>query len=305
MAAVVLSFPDDICVASAVATRLGARLGRFQWRHFPDGESLVTVDEDVAGADVIVFTSLNDPDRKALPVRFAANTAREFGAASVGLVSPYLSYMRQDARFHGGEAISMNAFAQFLDQTVDWLVTVDPHLHRVSSLDAVFRMPTTCVAAAPHLADWIRTNVPMPLLIGPDAESAQWVSQVAARADAPFQVLHKTRHGDRDVEVAVPHMDRFRAHTPVLVDDIASTGRTLCAAIEHLRRLGFPPPVCVVIHAIFAPGSPESLHGAGAGRVVSTDSIAHATNAISLAGPLAEAVVARLTAGRGGVVHEP
>src|SRR5688500_2750730 len=107
MTAVLLPFPDDRAVASAVAQRLGARTGRLDWRHLPDGESLVALDEDIAGAHVIVFASLNDPDRKALPIRFAARTAREFGAASVGLVAPYLAYMRQDTRFHAGEAVSM------------------------------------------------------------------------------------------------------------------------------------------------------------------------------------------------------
>lgn len=276
-------------------------MGRLEWRHFPDGESLVTIDEDIVGADVVIFASLNDPDRKALPIRFAARTARELGAASVGLVAPYLAYMRQDTRFHGGEAISMSAFAEFLDQSVDWLVTVDPHLHRVASLDTVFRMATTCVAAAPHLAQWIRGNVPMPLLIGPDAESAQWVAQVAGQANAPFQVLEKTRRGDRDVEVTIPDVERFRGRTPVLVDDIASTGRTLCAALAHLRRLEFPAAVCVVIHAVFATGALEALQAAGAGKVVSTDSISHPSNAISLAIPVASAVAARLAAGRSGV----
>lgn len=296
MTAVLLPFPDDRPAAGAVARRLGARMGRLEWRHFPDGESLVAIDEDVGGSDVIVFASLNDPDRKALPIRFAARTAREFGAASVGLVAPYLAYMRQDTRFHAGEAISMGAFAEFLDQSVDWLVTVDPHLHRISSLDAVFGMSTTCVAAAPHLAEWIRSNVPRPFLIGPDAESRQWVAQVGALANAPFEVLAKTRHGDRDVEVTIPDVERLRGYTPVLVDDIASTGRTLCAALDHLRRLGFPPAVCAVIHPVFAGGALEALRAAGAGRIVSTDTIAHPSNAITLAEPIASAVAARLAA---------
>ena len=50
MATVVLSFPDDVSLATAVAKRLGARIGRLAWRHFPDGESLVAIDEDIAGA---------------------------------------------------------------------------------------------------------------------------------------------------------------------------------------------------------------------------------------------------------------
>lgn len=295
MTPVLLSFPDDRVLAAAVADRVGARVGRLEWRHFPDGESLIAVDEDVAGVDVVLFASLNDPDRKALPLRFAARTARELGARTVGLVAPYLAYMRQDARFHAGEAISANAFATFLDESVDWLVTVDPHLHRIAALDNVFRIPATAVSAAPRLAYWIRSEVTRPILIGPDSESAQWVADVAREARAPYEVLRKIRRGDRDVEVSVPDVERLRGYTPVLVDDIVSSGRTLVAALEHLGGQGLPPAVCVVIHPLFAGDAWECLQRAGAGRIVSTDSVAHPSNAISLAEPIAAAVATHLS----------
>ncbi|MFC5577931.1 ribose-phosphate pyrophosphokinase [Lysobacter niabensis] len=291
---VLLSFPDDRLLAASVADRIGARVGRLEWRHFPDGESLIAVDEGISGADVVLFASLNDPDRKALPLRFAARAARELGARRVGLVAPYLAYMRQDTRFHPGEAVSANAFAQFLDEGVDWLVTVDPHLHRIAALGNVFRIPATAVAAAPKLADWIRREVAKPILIGPDSESAQWVADVAHHAHIPYEVLHKTRRGDREVEVSLPDIERLRGYTPVLVDDIASSGRTLVAALGHLGRLRLPPAVCVVIHPIFAGDAWECLQRAGAGRIVSTDSIAHPSNTITLAEPIATAVAVHL-----------
>lgn len=298
MTPVLLAFPDDRPLAASVARQLGAHLGRCDWRHFPDGESLVAIDDQLSGADVVLFASLDDPDRKAIPLRFAARTAREFGARRIGLVAPYLAYMRQDARFHPGEAISAQAFAQFLDETVDWLVTVDPHLHRIADPRQVFHMPVDCIAAAPLLAEWIRREVARPMLIGPDSESAQWVSTVASAAHAPYEVLHKVRHGDRDVEIGVPRVERLHGYTPVLLDDIASTGQTLVAAIQRLRGSHLPPPVCVVIHPIFAGDAWERLRMAGAGRIVSTDSIVHPTNAISLADPIAAAIARRL--GDGG-----
>src|SRR4249919_263515 len=294
MMPVLLSFPDDRLLAAAVADRIGARMGRLEWRHFPDGESLVAVDEGIAGADVVLFASLNDADRKALPLRFAARTTRELGARRVGLVAPYLAYMRQDTRFHAGEAVSANAFAQFLDESVDWLVTVDPHLHRIAALNNVFRIPATAVAAGPQLGGWIWREVARPILIGPDSESAQWVADIAREAHIPYEVLHKTRRSDREVVVSLPDIARLRGYTPVLVDDIVSSGHTLVAALEHLDRLRLPPAACVVIHPIFAGDAWECLQRAGAGRIVSTASISHPSNAISLAEPIAAAVAVHL-----------
>lgn len=295
MATVLLPFPEDMRLAQAVATRCGARLGFMGWRHFPDGESLVTVEDDLADADVVLLCSLNQPDRKAMALRFAAHAARELGARSVGLVAPYLAYMRQDASFHPGEAISAHAFARFLEEAVDWLVTVDPHLHRIPTLDSLFRIPAQALAAAPSLAGWIAREVPRPHLIGPDSESEQWVSEVAKSVGAPYTVLEKVRHGDRSVEIRLPRDFDLQGRTPVLVDDIVSSGRTLVAILEQLRGFGLPAAVCVVIHAVFADGALDALREAGAGRVVSTDSVAHESSAISLADPIARAVAARLS----------
>jgi ribose-phosphate pyrophosphokinase len=280
---VLLPFPARQALAVALAPAARARVGTLAWRRFPDGESLVTVDPGVAGADVAIVASLEQPDAIALALRFAAATARELGARSVGLVAPYLAYLRQDARFHAGEAVNAALFAHFLDESFDWLVTVDPHLHRTASLDALFAMPACNVAAAPAIAAWLRDNVPDALVIGPDGESAQWVTEIAGLAGVPWQVLEKVRRGDADVTVSLPDVAMARGRTPVIVDDIISTGRTQQAALMHLARHGLAPAVCIATHAVFAGPALEQLREAGAARVVTTDTIPHATNAIAIA----------------------
>lgn len=289
MPRVLLPFAPQAAMAEAMAPALGARIGLLEWRRFPDGESLVAVDEDLAGVDVAILASLDRPDQIALALRFAAATAREFGARSVGLIAPYLAYMRQDKRFHPGEAVSAPLFARFLEESFDWLVTADPHLHRNPELSRLYRIPARRVATAPLVADWIRATIPDAIVIGPDSESRQWVSDIADRAGVPYQVLTKIRRGDRDVEVSLPDPDAARGRRPVIVDDIVSSGRTAIETLGHLQQLGLPAAVCIAIHAVFAGDAYEQLLAAGAARVVSTDSIPHPSNAISTAALLAEA----------------
>jgi ribose-phosphate pyrophosphokinase len=268
---------------------VNARIGQLEWRRFPDGESLVTLEEALQGEDVALVVSLRNPDELALAIRFAAATAREFGARSVGLIAPYLAYMRQDKRFHPGEAVSASLFAQFLEESFDWLVTADPHLHRNPDLSKLYKIPVRRVVTAPLVAKWIRDNIPNAILIGPDRESEQWVSDIAGRADLPYQVLDKVRRGDRDVQVSLPAIAEARQRTPVIVDDIVSSGRTVIETLGHLKSLNLPGAVCVVIHPVFSEDSYEQLLAAGAARVVSSDSIVHPSNAISIAGLLADA----------------
>jgi len=174
------------------------------------------------------------------------------------------------------------------------VVTVDPHLHRWSSLAEIYKIPADVVHAAPAIADWVKRHVPSPVLVGPDAESEQWVAAVAARIDAPYQVLEKTRRGDRDVSVSPPDLARCNGHTPVLVDDIISTGRTMIETVRHLRVHGVREPICVGVHAVFAERAHDELLAAGAARVVTCNTIEHHSNRICVADALAEGVRARL-----------
>lgn len=289
MTPLLIPMAGDPALARTIADRLGADFGRIEIRRFPDGETYLRHDSAVSGRPVLLFGSLDRPDDKFLPFAFAAAAARDLGAASVGLICPYLAYLRQDRRFAPGEAITSAYFAKLLSSQVDWLVTVDPHLHRYAALGEIYSIPTRVVHAAPLIADWIRREVDRPLLIGPDEESAQWVAAVATNAGVPHLVLRKIRSGDRDVEVSAPEVERWRDRTPVLLDDIASTGRTLLATITHLRKKEMRPPVCVVVHGIFAGTAFQELLAAGA-RVVTCNTVPHETNRIDTAAPLAEAV---------------
>jgi ribose-phosphate pyrophosphokinase len=130
----------------------------------------------------------------------------------------------------------------------------------------------------------------MPVLIGPDSESEQWVSAVAKDAGAPFLVLEKIRHGDRDVEVTIPQVHKYIDHTPVLVDDIISTARTMIETLGHLKKARMKPATCIGVHAVFAANAFEELTRAGAGRIITSNSIIHPSNDIEIAGLLSDAL---------------
>ncbi len=294
---VVLSLPHAQVPARRLARRIGAEAGRLVTRRFPDGEWYVRLDGDVRDRAVLFFGSLDRPDEKLLPLLFGARTARELGAASVGLAAPYLPYLRQDARFQPGEALGAAAFAEILESRFDWLITVEPHLHRLPALGRIFRIPVEVVRAAPALAAWIRAEVERPLVVGPDAESAAWVRPVADAADAPWIVLEKRRLGDRDVAIGLPDLAAHRGRTPVLVDDILSTGATMAAAAQALRRAGFPEVLGAAVHAVFAPASAPAIRSAGLARLVTCDTIPHSSNAIWLDPLLAPVLARRLAAG--------
>jgi len=292
MTPLLFNLDSDPDLASRIGSALDAECGELEQRHFPDGESYLRVHSDVAGRDCLVLCNLFQPDTKLLRLLFLADTLHELGATRVGLITPYLAYMRQDKRFHSGECVSSRPFARLLSTAFDFLVTADPHLHRYASLDEIYTIPSRIVHAAPLIAAWIRQHIAKPLLIGPDGESEQWVAEVARLADAPFQVLRKERHGDLEVEVSLPEVEHWRRHTPVLVDDIISSGRTMLETLDHLERAGLPRATLIAVHGLFAVDAWSRLSARA--DIVTSESVPHPSNGISLSQALADATRALL-----------
>lgn len=282
MPSIVIAYPGNDELAQSLATQSGSERVPLEFRHFPDGEIYLRVAGEVGDKTVIIACGLERPNEKAMGLYLLASTLRELGARRILLAAPYLGYMRQDRSFHAGEGVSARYFAKFLSSFLDGLVTVDPHLHRIHDLHEVYAIPTRVVAAAPAISAWVAQNVEAPVLIGPDSESEQWVSQVALGAKCPFVVLEKKRFGDRSVEVSIPDSTRLRDRTPVLIDDIISTAKTMIAATRHIVDAGLQRPICVGVHAIFASSAHDDLSRAGAVRIVTCNTVPHPTNAIDV-----------------------
>jgi ribose-phosphate pyrophosphokinase len=288
MTPLVVAMSGNEAMAAGLAHGLGAEIGHLEIRDFPDGESYLRFLSDPARRALVVVCTLARPNDKILQLIFSSATARELGATRVGLVSPYLAYMRQDRRFKPGEAVTSRQVARLLSNAFDWIVTVDPHLHRYGSLGEIYTIPTRVIHAAPLISQWVAKNIASPLIVGPDSESEQWVSAVAKSANAPFTVLEKVRRGDRDVEISVKNLDRLQGRTAVLIDDIISTGRTMIQAVRHVLRHGSAPPVCIAVHGLFSDDADRALAQLGA-RIVTCNTIPHPSNTIDVGPILIEA----------------
>lgn len=277
----IFAMPLNGTMAASIARRLDAKPGIIETRRFPDGETWLRYATDPGGQDIAIVCTLDRPDDKFLPLIFAAQTARELGASRIGLIAPYLAYMRQDQRFHPGEAVASRCLAQVIGGAFDWLVTVDPHLHRQHSLSGIYRIPAHAAHAEPLIAAWIAKNVQNPILVGPDQESEQWVSAIAEAAKAPFVILEKTRRGDREVEIRLPDRSRLDGRTPVIADDIIASGQTMLETVRLMVKMQAEKPVCIAVHGLFADRSDDKLAGEGA-IVITSNTVQHATNAIDV-----------------------
>ncbi|HET6225832.1 MAG TPA: ribose-phosphate pyrophosphokinase [Bacteroidia bacterium] len=282
MKTIVFAFPGNESLAHVLCTGIAAEQGTAIFRRFPDKESYVQIRNDVAQKHVVIVCSLQEPNDKFLSLFFFCKLAKDLKATTISLVAPYLAYMRQDKQFNTGEAVTSNYFASLLSSFVDRLITIDPHLHRINSLEDIYSIPCEIIHASLLISKWIKKNVANALIIGPDSESEQWVSMVAKEAGAPYVVLQKIRKGDKNVEIAFPNLERFKHFTPVLVDDIISTAHTMIETIQHLIDLKMNPPICIGVHAVFAGSAFKELSSSGAQSIITCNTIAHESNGIDI-----------------------
>lgn len=288
---IIFAFPKYEKLASSLAMQTGHKLGSLTYRHFLEGETYVKINSDVKNKKIILICGLENADEKIAALMFFAKTAKELGALQIALIAPYLGYMRMDKRFNDGEAITSNIFAEFLSKHVDSLVTIDPHLHRHKTLEEIYSIPCKTLHAVDLIAAWIRSNVDNPILIGPDEESEQWVRKVAEKCNAPFVILQKIRYGDKDVEVSLPQIEKYRQHAPVLVDDIIASAHTMIETTKHLQNLKVRAPICIAVHAIFAGNAFEELMAAKVAQIVTCNTIEHKTNQIDITQLIVEAIL--------------
>jgi ribose-phosphate pyrophosphokinase len=282
-AAIIQSLPSSSHDAARLASGLGIPFHEIAVHEFPDGEIRVTA--GTAGLTTIIYASLDRPNEKLIALTFAAEALRRGGAKRLVLLAPYLCYMRQDTAFHEGEATSQRVIGALIAGCVDRVVTVDAHLHRTANIGTVFpEIASDNLSAMPAIAVALRKTGldPATVVVGPDAESQPWVSDLAGQLGLSHTVAQKTRLGDRSVEIGFRDTSRIAGHPALIVDDIVSSGGTIIACAKALNSAGATTIDVVVTHALFPEELCREMTLSGIRSIRSTHSVPHSTNAIPL-----------------------
>lgn len=285
----ILTFSDYLPQAQRLASALGMPLQEVSLHRFPDGESLLRLPTALP-EHVLICRSLNQPNDKLIELLLCVKTARQLGAKRVTLVAPYLCYMRQDIANQPGEAISQRIVGQMLAELFDDVITVDPHLHRISTLNQAIPINNAIsLTAADEIGLFLQQKFEHAVLLGPDSESEQWVAAIGKRIGFDYSVAQKIRQGDKQVSMVLPD-DDFHNKKLVIVDDMASTGRTIAKASRLLLAAGAQQVYAVITHPLFCGDAEAHIRQAGVQKIWSTDSISHLSASIYLDKLLARAV---------------
>ncbi len=280
-------------LAQRLADELGVVLAPVEVGTFVDSETRVRVTADVRAADVFILQPTSPPVNERLMVLLQLiDAARACGARRVTALVPYFGYARQDQRTRPGDPRSAQIVAKLLASVgLDQLVVLDLH---APSLESALPMPCTLLRAddlfAPVIERW---GMKDPAIVAPDAGGLKRAQRFASRLNADLAIVTKDRPRP-DIATPLRVLGDVKGRTCVIVDDLASTGRTLAGAAEVLRRAGAREVHAVFTHAVMAPEAVERLLAAPLGRIATTDSVPAAPHprieVVSTAALLAKAV---------------
>jgi ribose-phosphate pyrophosphokinase len=261
-------------LAEAVARLLDAPLADARVERFPDREAHVLFGQSPLGEDVFLLQPTSPPpDEHLLELLALADGCRRAGAASITAVVPYFGYARQDRRT-GLESVMARLVADLMTVSgVDRLVSLDLH---TDAIEGFFTVPVERLSAVPLLAEAIRQVQPHDgVVVSPDLGAAKLAETYAAILDLPVAIVHKTRSGPEAVKSTRITGD-VRGRTPIVIDDMISTGGTIEAAVRAAVSAGANREGVVVAatHGLFVGTCANRLRGLEIKHLLVTDSVA-------------------------------
>ncbi|HJM13657.1 MAG TPA: ribose-phosphate diphosphokinase [Candidatus Thalassarchaeaceae archaeon] len=299
----VLSGASGVGVAESLAPILEMEHIRVESRRFPDGEAYVRVPSEAIESirsESVVLVSNTYPDSgimQTILLLGAINDVRrgdvsnlkgEFSddlpdvGPGVFLAIPYFGYARQDKRFSAGESVSARIVADVLESYCDGIAILD--LHAPGVLDGM-GIPIELVSSMPEIAQRLQSEVSPDFILSPDKGAIDRASEVAGLIGCEFSYLEKTRidphtieHTPKDLEVS--------GKVVAIVDDMISTGGTICRASDALRRQGAKEVHAACTHGLFTGGALSRLASHVDG-VHTTDSLPNPRANVSAAPALA------------------
>jgi ribose-phosphate pyrophosphokinase len=259
-------------LAEEIARLIGIALTPTSVSSFADGETRVRIEGEVQDADLYIVQPTSAPtNERLMSLALIADAARGEGASRITAVLPYFGYARQDVRKNPGEPRSAQLAARILRCAgIDRAVVLELHS---PALESAFDIPLLHLQADELVLPVVRAwGIADLVIVSPDAGGLKRAQRYASALGAGLAVVAKTRPGP-DAAVALQILGNVRDRVCLIVDDMASTGRTLVAAAESLAHAGAKEIHALFVHAVMAPGALDRISAGPLRRIITTDSV--------------------------------
>lgn len=282
-------------LAKAICESIGIGLGKSTVSSFPDGETMVKIDENVRGQDVFVVQSSCPPTNHNLMELFIMMDAlRRASASRITAVLPFYGYARQDRKDQPRVPITAKLIANLLVAAgANRVLTMDLHAQQIQGF---FDIPVDHLYAAPVMYDYVREKrLDDLVVVSPDVGGIKMAHAYSQVLGVGLAIVAKQRKSATEVE-SMTVIGEIRGKTVLMVDDLTETAGTLSAASMLLKRKGAKRIYACVSHAILNDLGIERLRKSNIDELITTDTVYRPPiegvkiTTLSVAGLLGEAI---------------
>lgn len=259
-------------LAEKIAAHVGQPLGDVSITRFPDGEIFVKVVENIRGKDIfIVQPTCRPPNENLMELLIMIDACRRASAARITAVIPFYGYARQDRKDQPRVPITAKLVANLLVAAgANRLLALDFHAQQIQGF---FDIPVDHLFAAPVIVNYLRSkNIKDMVVVSPDAGGLKMAYAYSNMMGAGLAIVAKQRKTATEVETFNLVGD-VEGCNCVVVDDLATTAGTLCAASALLKKRGAKKVYAAVTHPVLTDEGIEKLKKSSIEELVTTDSV--------------------------------
>jgi len=259
-------------LGQAICEYLDVPLGQVQIGKFPDSETRIKIEEDIRGSDLFIIQSTSPPvNDNLMELLIFIDCARRASAGRVTAVIPYYGYGRQDRKDEGRVPISAKLVANLIEKAgADRVLSVDLH---ATQIQGFFDIPLDHLYAFPVFLDYYkRLDVNHMVVCSTDVGRVKMARAYANALNAGLVIIDKRRKGASSTEVTTIIGESRNKHA-LIVDDMITTGGSICEAARVLQSAGAKSITMGATHAVLCGPAVERIDAVGAREVVVTDTV--------------------------------
>lgn len=256
----------------AIADSIGTVPGSAVVERFPDGETLVRLEDDVRGRDCFVVQSTCPPvNENLIELLIFIDCLRRASARRITAVMPYFGYARQDRKAEGRTPITAKLVANLISQAgAHRVLAMDLHADQIQGF---FDIPVDHLFAFPVIVKHVESlNLKDCVVVSPDVGNVKQANGYASRLGFELAVIDKRRIGGAQT-MATRVIGDVRNKTVLLFDDMITTAGTATEAVRILREHGAKRFLLAATHAVMAGQAVDRLAAAKLDHIIVTDTI--------------------------------
>ncbi len=263
------SCPD---LVNEIARVLDIRAGLANVGSFPDGETIIKLDDDVRGRDCYVVQSTCPPvNENLMELLIFIDCLRRASARRITAVIPYFGYARQDRKAEGRTPITAKLVANLISQAgAHRVLAMDLHAEQIQGF---FDLPVDHLSATPVISEYIADlKLSDCVVVSPDVGNVKTANAYASLLGKDLAVIDKRRQsGSKTVATRV--IGSVEGKQVLVFDDMITTAGTATEAIRILRDHGAKSFILAATHPVFAGQALERLAKADIDQIIVTNTI--------------------------------